>query len=118
MININGNILVTVYLGLGTNLGDKKKNIEVALRKIEKQIGEIISLSAFYVSEPFGFDSDNLFLNCAVEIKTTLSPYKLLANTQLIELLILIFCSMAIQSFTMLQHSLFHTHRFSNAILF
>lgn len=85
MNNINGNILVTVYLGLGTNLGDKKKNIEVALRKIEKQIGEIISLSAFYVSEPFGFDSDNLFLNCAVKIKTTLSPYKLLTITQLIE---------------------------------
>ena len=85
MNNRNENILVTVYLGLGTNLGDKKKNIEVALRKIEKQIGKIISLSAFYVSEPFGFDSNNLFLNCAVEIKTRLSPYKLLTITQLIE---------------------------------
>ena len=37
-----------VYLGLGTNLGDKELNLRVALQKIEERIGKIISLSAFY----------------------------------------------------------------------
>lgn len=74
-----------VYLGLGTNLGNKRVNIELALENIEKQIGKIVSQSAFYSSEPLGFESDNLFLNCTVEIKTTLLPHELLAETQNIE---------------------------------
>lgn len=78
-------IFTHVYLGLGTNLGNKRENIELALENIEKQIGNIVSRSAFYSSEPLGFESHNLFLNCAVEIKTTLLPYELLAETQAIE---------------------------------
>lgn len=74
-----------VYLGLGTNLGNKRVNIELALENIEKQIGKIVSQSAFYSSEPLGFESDNLFLNCTVEIKTTLLPHELLAETQALE---------------------------------
>lgn len=41
-----------VYLGLGTNLGDKELNLRVALQKIEERIGKIISLSAFYATAP------------------------------------------------------------------
>lgn len=85
MIKEHSNILTTVYLGLGSNLGDKQINIEMALKNIEKQIGDIVSLSAFYMSEPVGFDSKNMFLNCAVSLKTKLSPYELLAKTQIIE---------------------------------
>ncbi len=79
------NILSHLFLGLGTNLGNKKENIEIALEKIEMQIGTIVSLSAFFVSEPLGFKSDNLFLNCAVEVETTFSPLEVLNKTQLIE---------------------------------
>ena len=79
------NKLHTVFLGLGSNLGNKEDNIEQALEKIEKQIGNIFSLSAFYVSEPLGFDSDNLFLNCAIKVNTYLSPHDLLSTTQSIE---------------------------------
>ena len=79
------NIYTHVFLGLGTNLGSKRENIELALENIEKQIGNIVSRSAFYSSEPLGFESDNLFLNCAVEITTTLLPYELLIKTQAIE---------------------------------
>lgn len=85
MSTLNDNIFVTVYLGLGTNLGNKEQNIEIALENIEKQIGKVISLSAFHVSEPFGFASVNMFLNCAVGIETALSPNELLAKTQQIE---------------------------------
>lgn len=80
-----GNINTCVFLGLGTNLGSKRENIELALENIEKQIGNIVSQSAFYSSEPLGFKSDNLFLNCAIEITTTLLPYQLLTKTQAIE---------------------------------
>lgn len=85
MIKKHDNILPSVYLGLGSNLGNKQENIEIALKKIEKQIGDIVSLSAFYISEPVGFVSKNMFLNCAVCIKTKLMPYELLTKTQIIE---------------------------------
>lgn len=78
-------VFAPIYLGLGANLGNREENLEIAIKKIEKQIGSIISQSAFYSSEPFGFESENLFLNCAVEISTRLLPYELLAATQLIE---------------------------------
>lgn len=81
----NNDTFIPAYLGIGTNLGNRKQNIELALKSIEKQIGNIISLSAFYSSEPVGFVSDNVFLNCAVKISTTLSPNELLTYTQEIE---------------------------------
>ena len=77
--------LNTVYLGIGTNLGDKKKNIEVAFDNIEEQIGDIVSISALFISKSFGYKSDNLFVNCAVIVTTTLSPRKLLEKAQMIE---------------------------------
>ena len=52
-----------VYLGLGTNLGDKKANLEMAVEAINKRIGRVVSLSAFYATEPWGFESENSFLN-------------------------------------------------------
>ena len=74
-----------VYLGLGTNLGDKELNLRVALQKIEERIGKIISLSAFYATAPWGFQSENNFLNAAVGVETVLSPFGILESTQRIE---------------------------------
>lgn len=85
MNNKHKAIFASVFLGLGTNLGNRKRNMELALENIEKQIGTIIAQSAFYDSEPFGFESDNLFLNSVVKVSTQLTPYELLAKTQLIE---------------------------------
>jgi len=70
--------MATVYFGLGTNLGDKERNLRLAIDKIKEQIGEIISLSAFHVSEPWGFESANTFLNAVICVETTLSPFQLL----------------------------------------
>ena len=78
-------VVASVYLALGTNLGNKEENMKTVIKNIEKQIGTIVSQSAFYSSEPFGFESDNLFLNSVVEVITKLSPYELLTTTQLIE---------------------------------
>ena len=77
--------MAKVYLGLGTNLGDKEQNLRDAVQKIEEQVGKIVSLSAFYVTAPWGFSSDNSFLNAAVCVETKLSPLEVLQETQLIE---------------------------------
>lgn len=61
-----------LFLGLGSNLGNKKKNIELAYEQIEKRIGTIVSRSAFYVTEPDGFVSDNDFENTVCEVDTGL----------------------------------------------
>ncbi len=85
MSNEHKTIFTSVYLGLGTNLGNREENIKIAIKNIEKQIGSIISQSAFYSSEPFGFESDNMFLNSVVEVSTQLLPTELLTATQSIE---------------------------------
>ena len=85
MNNKHKAVFAPVFLALGTNLGNRKQNMETAIENIEKQIGTIIAQSAFYSSEPFGFESDNLFLNSVVEVSTSLLPSELLTKTQLIE---------------------------------
>ena len=74
-----------VYLGIGTNLGDKEDNLRFALENIEEQIGKIISCSVPYASEAWGFESKNSFLNIVVSIETQLAPFDLLDVTQKIE---------------------------------
>jgi len=75
----------TVYLSLGSNLGDKKSNLEKAVSLISKEVGKVISVSSFYQSAPCGFESENDFLNAVILIETSLSPFELLAKTQEIE---------------------------------
>ncbi|NDV96672.1 2-amino-4-hydroxy-6-hydroxymethyldihydropteridine diphosphokinase [Dysgonomonas sp. 521] len=74
-----------VYLGLGSNLGDRGENLENAIDNIEERIGEIVATSAFYVTEPVGFQSDNQFLNAACKVETGLSPTEVLETAQAIE---------------------------------
>ena len=74
-----------IYFSLGTNLGDKEQNLRLAVQHIEERIGKIVSLSAFYATAPWGFSSDNAFLNAAVCIETTLSPLEVLSESQSIE---------------------------------
>ena len=77
--------MAEIYLGLGTNLGDKEANLDMAMEEIRKQVGEILSLSAYYITEPWGFDSKNAFLNAVCKISTSLSPLDVLLTTQSIE---------------------------------
>ena len=74
-----------VYLGLGTNLGDKEANLKAAVEKIGKRVGEVTSLSAFHSSEPWGFKSENSFLNAVCCVSTFFSPIEVLRLTQDIE---------------------------------
>lgn len=50
--------MATVYLGLGTNLGDKEANLRTAIYKLQERIGKQVSLSSFYETAPWGFESD------------------------------------------------------------
>ena len=75
----------TVYLSLGSNLGDRETTIARACQKINELIGPIVRQSALYVTEPWGFHSDNLFTNAAVCCLTILTPRQLLRSTQRIE---------------------------------
>lgn len=74
-----------IYLALGSNLGDKQKNIEEALDKIEERIGNVVSLSAFYLTSPVGFQSENIFVNCVCEVSTNIDIFELFAITRDIE---------------------------------
>lgn len=77
--------MATVYLSLGTNIGNKEKQMNEAIERIETQIGDVVSRSTFYVTEPWGFESENSFLNAAVKIETVLSADEVLKETQNIE---------------------------------
>ena len=74
-----------IYLGLGSNLGDKCLHLRTAINEIEKRIGHVECQSAFVETEPWGFESDNTFVNAVVRVYTALSPLDLLKETQTIE---------------------------------
>lgn len=75
----------TLYLALGTNLGDKEANISNAYVRIEEKVGNIIKRSSLYHSEPWGFSSNNDFINTVIQCKTCLSPREVLDATKEIE---------------------------------
>ena len=75
----------TAYLSLGTNLGDKEHNLVSAITEIGRRIGPVRAQSAFLATEPWGFESENTFLNAAIRVETELSPNALLKVTQQIE---------------------------------
>lgn len=63
----------TVYLGLGSNLGDRQANILQALQKL-RSYARILRVSAYYQTQPFGAVAGPAFLNAAVELETELEP--------------------------------------------
>lgn len=66
--------MARIYLGLGSNLGDKEANLLQAIERIKEQIGPVVARSVFFVSEPWGFQSEHFFLNACVAAETTLAP--------------------------------------------
>ena len=74
-----------VYLGLGSNLGDKQANIRKAIQMIGERVGKVLRQSALIETGPWGFESENKFLNGAILVETELSPHELLKTTQQIE---------------------------------
>ena len=75
------------YLSLGSNIGNRKKNIEKALVQLEKNSIKKIKLSSFYETEPVGPVQRN-FYNIAGKFKIELTPFDLLKKIKEIESLL------------------------------
>ena len=77
----------TCFLGIGSNLGDRHKNIRLALEKISSlKNTKIVKLSKIIETDPVGGPSrQGKFLNAVLKIKTDLTPLKLLKQLQKIE---------------------------------
>ena len=58
-----------VFLGIGTNLGDRRANLREAIEKIGEHIGKSTESSSVYETPPWGFDAENDFLNMVIVSK-------------------------------------------------
>lgn len=70
---------------LGSNIGDKKRNIETALSHLKTSGVDVLHTTDFLITEPVGFASANNFCNFAANVKTEFSPVRLLALIKNIE---------------------------------
>ncbi len=74
-----------VFLGIGTNLGNKERNLEQAIARIKEYIGPVLKSSAVYETEPWGFQAKDEFLNMVVKVETKLHPSGVLGRILMIE---------------------------------
>jgi 2-amino-4-hydroxy-6-hydroxymethyldihydropteridine diphosphokinase len=77
--------LSTVYLGLGSNIGDREANLREAVQQIEAAGIRVVRRSSFYETDPRDFLDQPSFLNAAIEVQTDLFPLQLLARLRIIE---------------------------------
>ncbi|WAC06702.1 MAG: 2-amino-4-hydroxy-6-hydroxymethyldihydropteridine diphosphokinase [Thermodesulfobacteriota bacterium] len=76
----------SVFLGLGSNQGEKIKNCEQAIEEILKlEVGFLLSRSSWYYSEPWGREDQDRFVNGVIQIMTAFCPDELLAKFKEIE---------------------------------
>ena len=74
-----------IYLGIGSNLGEREANLLRATELLHERVGECLVCSSIYRSAPQGFVSENEFANMVVVCETKYSPEDILAITQQIE---------------------------------
>ena len=74
-----------VYLGLGSNLGNKERIVRKAIDKIGERVGAVVAVSSFYKTAPWGYQSVHTFCNAAIAVDTDLSPEEVLFTVQEIE---------------------------------
>ena len=74
----------TAYLSIGSNIGDRKKNLELAIEKLN-QVAQVSRLSHIYETEPVGGVKQDDFLNMAIQVKTSKSASELLDDLHAIE---------------------------------
>jgi 2-amino-4-hydroxy-6-hydroxymethyldihydropteridine diphosphokinase len=76
---------VTVYLALGSNLGDRERNLTLAIQSLADAAIEVVRQSSIYETAPMLVEDQPWFLNQVIETKTALFPRQLLHTTQRIE---------------------------------
>ena len=67
-----------VFLGLGSNQGDRKLNLKNSIKFLNSRVGKVLNLSKIYECEPWGLKKQNNFLNQVIEIETHINPNDLL----------------------------------------
>ena len=78
-----------IYLGLGSNIGDKIGFINAAVREISKMSNtKVLKSSSIYKTEPWGVTNQDYFLNSVLEIETNFTPSELLSEIKKIESLL------------------------------
>jgi 2-amino-4-hydroxy-6-hydroxymethyldihydropteridine diphosphokinase len=78
--------MAIVYLGIGSNLGDKKDNCLIAVERLSATGISVIKRSALYETRPWGVTDQPDFVNMAVEARTSMSPQELLGILKEIEI--------------------------------
>ena len=76
-----------VYLGMGSNLGDRKGNLDRAVELLSDRV-RIEQLSSIYETEPVGSSEQPRFLNAVLEVSTGLGPFQLLSVVKGIEVVL------------------------------
>ena len=77
--------MAIVYIGIGTNLGNRQKNIDEAQRLLEENQIHILKSSRIIETDPIGGPKQNKFLNAVIKAETNLAPFELLHTLQSIE---------------------------------
>ena len=80
------NVTKDVYLGFGSNIGDREAQIRRAIELLGSEELRLLRVSSFYETEPIGFTKQRWFLNCVAEFATQLFPRQLLHRIQRVEL--------------------------------
>lgn len=75
----------TVYLSLGSNVGDREEHLAAAVAALGARRIRVTRQSSIYLTEPVDFEKQNWFLNCVVEAETDLMPRQLLRAIQQVE---------------------------------
>lgn len=78
--------MIKIYVLLGGNLGNKRQLFEQATRLLGERVGRVTRQSSIYETEPWGFESSDMFWNQVLEIATHLSAEDVLEQTQQTEI--------------------------------
>lgn len=70
--------MIRVFLGIGTNLGNRERNLQDAIAVLSQRM-EILKQSSVYQTAPWGYLDQPAFLNMVIEAQTDLSPLNLLS---------------------------------------
>ena len=74
-----------VFLSIGSNIGDRLATISHCIRLINAHLGNVAKMSNIYETEPWGFNRQSYFLNCAIDLTTELPADLLILELQRIE---------------------------------
>lgn len=83
--NSDKQVFKVVFLGLGSNMGDREAFLRSAITLLSAEAGNVVQCSSVWETEPWGFEARTSFLNMVVEINTGLKPPEMLKEINSIE---------------------------------